>query len=284
MVMKVGVRYSNPFTFAALRSSLAAVVLLGIVLPTRRTLRPKPFWLTLLYSIFQAGFLGFALWAVHLGGAGKTSVLVYTMPFWLLLTAWPVLGERVRGAQWVAVALALAGLVFLLGPWGLGGVAASVLAVAAGLSWALASLVFKVVLKKHKPDLISFSTWQNIIAAIPLTIVALIVDKTGPTWNGAFIAALLYNVIPGSVVAYLIWLYVLTKLPAGTAGLSALAVPVLGLLAAWLQLGEQPAALEGVGMGLILAALAILTIRGMRENRRVRLKEAPSPVLEPGSD
>ena len=51
------------------------------------------------------------------GGAGRTSVLVFTMPFWTLLLAWPVLGERVRGMQWVAIAFALAGLALVVEPW-----------------------------------------------------------------------------------------------------------------------------------------------------------------------
>ena len=51
------------------------------------------------------------------GGAGRTSVLVFTMPFWTLLLAWPVLHERVRGAQWLAIALAFAGLVLVVEPW-----------------------------------------------------------------------------------------------------------------------------------------------------------------------
>ena len=41
------------------------------------------------------------------GGPGKTSILVFTMPVWVLLMGWPALGERVRGLQWVAVGLAL---------------------------------------------------------------------------------------------------------------------------------------------------------------------------------
>lgn len=40
------------------------------------------------------------------GGAGKTSVLTYTMLFWLPLLAWVFLGERLHGVQGLAVALA----------------------------------------------------------------------------------------------------------------------------------------------------------------------------------
>jgi hypothetical protein len=43
---------------------------------------------------------------------------------------------------------------------------------------------------------------------------------------------------------------------------------VIGVLAAWLQLGERPTALEGAGMALIVAALAILAAGGLRATDR----------------
>jgi drug/metabolite transporter (DMT)-like permease len=207
------------------------------------------------------------VWALYVGSAGKTSVLVYTMPFWLLLIAWPVLGERIRGAQWVAVVLALTGLVFVLDPWGLQGLSASILAVAAGLTWAMASVLFKIIRKRHEVDLLSFTAWQALLGSIPLIVVALLTAPEGPTWNANFVAALLYNVVAASALAWLLWLYVLHTLSTGTAGISSLAVPVVGVIAAWVQLGERPGALEAVGMGLIVAALAILTARELRSSK-----------------
>ena len=61
--------------------------------------------------------IGSTTMAVADGGAGRASVLVFTMPFWTLLLAWPVLGERVRGRQWIAIAFALAGLTLVVEPW-----------------------------------------------------------------------------------------------------------------------------------------------------------------------
>jgi drug/metabolite transporter (DMT)-like permease len=263
VVMKVGVRYSDPFTFAALRNFLGAVALFVVVAVRRGSLRPKAFWLTALFGLFQTSMAGLSVWALYMGHAGKTSVLTYTMPFWILLIAWPVLGERIRGMQWVAVGLALAGLIFVLDPWGLQGVPASILAVGGGLAWAIASVLFKVIRKRHEVDLLSFTAWQSLIGSIPLIAVALLVDHKGPTWNASFVAALVYNVIAASAIAWLLWLYVLHSLPAGTAGISSLAIPIVGVIAAWVQLGERPGALEAVGMGLIVVALAILTARGL---------------------
>jgi drug/metabolite transporter (DMT)-like permease len=270
VVMKVGVRYSGPFTFAALRNLLGATALFAVVAVRGGSLRPKILWWTALFGLFQTSLFGLSVWALYLGSAGRASVLTYAMPFWLLLMAWPVLGERIRGLQWVAVVLALAGLVFILDPWRLRGLWASLLALGGGLAWAIGSLLFKIIRKRHEIELLSFTAWQALLGTLPLIVVALLVDKEGPTWNASFIGALVYNVIAGSAIAWLLWLYILHNLPAGTAGISSLAIPVVGVIAAWVQLGERPGALEAVGMGLIVAALAILTARGLRSSRQTQ--------------
>jgi drug/metabolite transporter (DMT)-like permease len=268
VVMKVGIKYSDPFTFAALRNLLGGLVLLALVAVRRGPLLPKPFWPTAVFGIFQTSLSGLGMYALYLGSAGKTSVLNYTMPFWLLLIAWPVLGERIRGVQWAAVALALVGLIFVLEPWQLRGLAAGILAVSAGLSWAVASVLFKIVRKRYQVEIMSFTAWQALLGSIPLIVVALFTATGGPAWNGSFISALAYNVIVATPFALLIWWYVLQALSAGMAGLSSLAIPVVGVLAAWIQLGERPGALEAVGMALILAALAVVTARGLITSRR----------------
>jgi len=275
VVMKVGMRYADPFTFAALRHTLGALALFAVVAIRRDSLRPKAFWLTALFGFFQTSLFALPTWAVHLGSAGRTSVLMYTMPFWLLAMSWPVLGERIRGTQWAAVVLALAGFIFILDPLGLRGLKASLLAVGGGIGWAIASLLFKIIRKRHEIELLSFSAWQGLLGSIPLIVVALIVDRTGPTWSASFISALVYNIIPATALAWLLWLYILHNLPAGTAGLSSLVIPVVGVLAAWIQLGEQPGTLEAVGMALIVAALSIITIRGVLKGREDPPAEIP---------
>lgn len=275
VVMKVGVRYCDPFVFAALRNVFGALALFAVALVRGCSLRLKAFWWTTLFSIFQTSLAALPVWALYIGSAGRTAVLTYTMPFWILVIAWPVLGERIRGVQWVAVVLAFAGLILIIDPLGLQGWAASLLAVGGGLAWAIASVLFKIIRKRHELELLPFTAWQTLIGSIPLIVVAVAVAPPMPTWNASLIAALLYNVICSAV--YVIWLYVLHNLTAGTAGISILAVPVLGVVSAWIQLGERPLALEGVGMGLVLGALAILTARGLWASRQARL---PAPAHE----
>ena len=51
-------------------------------------------------------------------------------------------------------------------------------------------------------------------------------------------------------------------------GLGTLATPVLGVLFAWLQLGERPSAMEAIGMLLIAVGLGLLAWDGVRSNAR----------------
>lgn len=262
VAMKIGATHAPPFTFAALRAVFSSVFLLALLPILGRPLRPPSlFWTTLLGMLQTVGFSVFVMWALVTGGAGKTSVLTYTMPFWLLLMAWAVLGERLRGLQWVAVVSALAGLVFILSPWELRGVTSSILAVLTGVSWAGSAVVAKVIHKRHPVDVFSLTAWQMIMGVVPLVIIAVATGGGMPEWTPTFIAVLAYNVILGNGVAWLLWLFVLRVLPAGTSGLASLANPVLGVLFAWAVLGERPGWAEAVGMTLILLGIAVLTVR-----------------------
>jgi drug/metabolite transporter (DMT)-like permease len=267
--MKLGTQYSDPFTFAALITFMGAIAFFVVLVALRRPLRPKAFWLTALFGLLQTSlFWGLSMWALYNGGAGKTSVLVYTMPFWLLLMAWPVLGEPVRGLQWVCVLLALAGLISVLSVWNLHGLFSNLLAVGTGIVWAAASVLVKIIRKRHNIDPLSLLAWQNLLGSIPLIVVALITATHGPTWNGSFIFSLVFTVLPANAFAWVLWLYVLNTVPTGTAGIASLSVPVVGVIAAWIQLRERPGVAQAVGMALIVAALAILTVREQRTRGR----------------
>jgi drug/metabolite transporter (DMT)-like permease len=271
VVMKIGLGYAQPFTFSALRTSLGALSLFLVLIVMRRSLRPQAVGFTIVIGLLQTtGFTGLLMWALQSGGAGKTSVLTYTMPFWLLLLAWAFLGERLRGTQWLAAGLALAGLLFILSPWRLQGTFSSVLALAAGISWAASAIVVKTLQKRQHVDLLSLTTWQMLFGSLPLILIALLTGSGGPEWSATFIWALAYNVVLGNALAWLLWMFALRKLPAGAAGLGTLATPVIGVAAAWLQLGERPSAGEAAGMALIIAALAIIATRGLLVGRRER--------------
>jgi drug/metabolite transporter (DMT)-like permease len=268
VVSKIALGYSGPLTFSGLISGLGAVCLFAVLAVRRRPLRPPPLGWTLLIGLLQTAlFNGLATAALTVGGAGKVSVLVYTMPFWLLLLAWMFLGERLRGLQWPAVAVAFAGLILVVRPWDIGGALSGVLACAAGLSWAGSALLIKLLQRRTPTDTLSLTAWQLLFGCVPLFVVAFLVEGSMPDWTAVFLACLAYSVVLANAVCWALWLLALRSLPAGAAGMGTLAVPIVGVLAAWIQLGEAPAPVEGAGMALIIAALAVLAVVGVRAGR-----------------
>jgi drug/metabolite transporter (DMT)-like permease len=261
VVMKVALAYIGPWDFAAMRGVFGAVLLFGVLWLAKAPLAPRHIGKTALLGVFQtAGFVGLISAALVGGAAGKSAVLGYTMPFWVIVFGWPFLPDRLRGWQWAAAGLILAGLVLVLEWWqGAADMTSSVLALGAGVSWAVSVIVFKRMDVDSRKDLLSVTAWQMVFGMIPLVIVALIVEERPVVWNGPLIAALVYNGVGGMALATLLWLYILQRLPATISGLNALAVPIVGVIAAWLQLGERPSPAEGLGMVLIVAGLALLT-------------------------
>jgi drug/metabolite transporter (DMT)-like permease len=264
--MKVAVQYASPFDYAALRLFLGGICLLAVLIWLRKPILPKEILGTFLSGSLQlGGFYGLSTWAIVNGGAGKTAVLNYAMPFWVLLLAWLVLGERLRRLQWLSVVIALAGLLIILMPFSFNEALFSKgLALLSSVSWAVGIIISKRLQQKTSLDLLSYTTWQMLFGCIPLVLIALFIPSSPITWSVPFMAALFYSVVPGNAIAWLLWFYALSRLSAGSAGLGTLATPVAGVLAAWIQLGEQPTLFEATGMLLIVCALGVNTMQALK--------------------
>jgi drug/metabolite transporter (DMT)-like permease len=270
VVMKEGLRFCDPFVFAAIRVLPAAIILFGILLRTNKDWRPRQVQWTVLLGLLSTtlGF-GLPLWALSGGPAGKTAVLLYTMPFWVILLAWPILGERIKGLEWLAVIIAFAGLALIVAVDAIGAnLWSSVLAVMAGISWAGSAIITRIMRRDPEFDVLSVTTWQMIYGVGPLIIISVLVPSPPIQWTPVFIAALLYNIILVSVVAFLLWFYILERLQAGMATMGTLVTPVLALIFARIQLGETPPSREALGFILILSGIGLLSAIAFLRNRR----------------
>jgi drug/metabolite transporter (DMT)-like permease len=282
---KISLEYSDALTFAALRVSFSAALLFLVMIVLHKPLRPPPAGWTMVIGLLQTTlFVGLVITALHDTGAGKVSVITYTMPFWLVLLAWVFLGERLRAVQWLAVALAFAGLVLVMRPWALEGITSCVLTLLGGLSWAASALVVKLMQRKHAVDVLSLTAWQMVFGSVPLIIAALLTFSGGPEWTFSFWWGLIYTVVLANAVAWFLWLYALHALPAGAAGLGTLSIPVVGVVAAWIQLGEVPTLVEGIGMALIIGALGVLAAYGLLAGRRRAAATGAEPDVRPVTD
>jgi drug/metabolite transporter (DMT)-like permease len=279
---KIAVGYSPVMTFSAMRTAMGAACLLLVLAVTRRSFRPPPLAYTALIGLLQTtAFVGLNTIGLAGAGAGKVAVLTYTMPFWLLLLAWGFLGERLRGLQWAAVGLAFTGLFLVVSPWTLQGLWPSLVTVLGGLAWAGSALVVKLMQRKHPGvDVLSLTTWQMIIGCLPLVAMAVATGSGWPQWTAGYFFGLTYTVVLANALAWVLWLYALHRLSAGEAGLGTLAIPVLGVLLAWVQLGEVPGGSEAIGMAFIVAGLGLLAAHGLRAGRHAPAAPAGESVVE----
>jgi drug/metabolite transporter (DMT)-like permease len=264
VVMKIGLRHAHPFDFAAMRVGMGAILLFALVKAQRRPLALSRYRMAMLLGSLQVAlFVALSHFALLFAGPGKTSVLVFTMPFWMIVFAHFLIHERMRGAQWLAVALAFAGLILIVAPWELTSLTGSVLAVIAGAVWAISSVLSK---KWPTPgaDPLLFTAWQLLFGFLWLALLAFTYPHEPVRWNLEFIWTLAFSTVLATAAGWWLWTYVLSHTPAGIAGLNSLGIPVIAVLSSAIQLGERPPPLEIAGMVLIGIALALLAWLGMR--------------------
>ena len=271
-VMKQVLQHAGPFDFSAIRYSLGALVLFGALAVSRQSLRPPPLLPTIAIGLCQTtAFQGLGQLALKSGGAGRVALLAYTMPFWSVVLAWVILDDRLTRRHWLGLGLAAIGLTCIIEPWhGLGSPESTVLAVCAGLAWAMGTVLSKRVFIRHKPTPLNLTAWQMLFGALALIVVALCVPQRTIEWTWDFIAGLAYSVIMASSIAWGLWLIVLQRLPTAIASVASLGVPIVSVLLAWAILHEQPSHMEIVGIVFILLGLVAVSGISLRNLRAAR--------------
>lgn len=104
---------------------------------------PMLWWLVLAAGLTNVGFN----WAVTVGDVVRAVLLFYLMPAWVVLLAWPLLGEKPSAGSLLRLVLALAGVVIVLktpaSPWPVPESLSDALALMGGLSFALTNILLR---------------------------------------------------------------------------------------------------------------------------------------------
>jgi O-acetylserine/cysteine efflux transporter len=256
VVIHVGVEHFPPLLFCALRFALVglpAVFFVG---------GPRVQWRWVLAVGFSLGVANFGLLFVAIDQgmpAGLSSLVLQTQVIFTVAFAGLTLGEQPRRAQVVGGAIALAGLAVIatdrassapLLPF--------VLVVCAAAAWGVANVCTRVA---QPPDGLALMVWASLVAPLPL--LGLSLGFEGPHAIGdalrgidlGGIAALAYIVGPSTLFGFAAWSGLLLRYPAASVAPFTLLVPVFGIAAAALTLGERPSAPELAGAVLVIAGL-----------------------------
>lgn len=278
--MKLALAHADPVVFNAHRTLLAVATLFAWLVLSRRLRLPHAWWPIVVTGFFQTSLnFGATTMAVATGGAGRASVLVFTMPFWTMLLAAPVLGERVRGAQWFAIILALAGLTLVVQPWNWqGDLAARGWAVLSGFAWAAGSVATKYYQREVRLDPTNFIAWQMFAGVIPLLFLPLVHDHAATQWSVTQVLLLVQVGGVSTALGFLLWVTILKWLPAGTASMNMLAIPVIALVSSMIIFGETLSPVEWAGIACIGAGLVLVTARNLARSRRSTKPRESAPA------
>jgi drug/metabolite transporter (DMT)-like permease len=173
--------------------------------------------------------------------ASEAAVLAISIPVWVALLAWPVLGERLSLLRAISLAVALAGITVLIGGNGLEASLEKLPGFLCVLAGAV-SVALGTVLTKHFPlamPPLSLAAWQIGIGCLPIAIVGLIVEQPHlAALSGVGWASMAYMTLIQFCLCYVCWFAALERLPAATASIGTLLVPVIGVLSAGAMLHE----------------------------------------------
>ncbi|SFD91096.1 EamA family transporter [Paracidovorax konjaci] len=274
VVMKWGLRFFTPFQLGAMRYLFAALPLVFFLRPPAVRWR----WVVL-YGLFQGvGQFGMVFLALRVGlTAALASVLMQTQVFFTALWAFMLLHERpgrplLAGLSLAAVGLVCFGMHFttpgaMAGDVTLPGVA---LALCGAASWAASNIVARMA-QKESPgyEPLAFVVWSSLVPVLPFMALSAATDADAGRWlhaeawtalPGVAWASVAYLGWFATILGYGLWTGLLTRYPANRVAPFSLGVPVVGLSAGMLVLGESVSPWQWAGVAGVVAALACVVL------------------------
>jgi drug/metabolite transporter (DMT)-like permease len=263
-IMSTGVDLVAPLWLATFRMTGAALVIAAVLAAQGRMSRPvradRPIWLSIgLARLAAVTALVFV--ALRFVPPGRSSILAYTGALWTAPLAAIFLHEPLTRLRLGGLVVGTLGLAVLLEPWALDWgdtellVGTGMLVLAATLN---ASTTVHIRGHRWVGSPIELMPWQLGLAAVPIAALALALEGAPDVrWTLGTAAIVAYQVFLGS--AFGLWglLTIGRSLPAITANLSVMAVPVVGLGTSVAFVDEPLTAAVVVGLVLVLTGVGL---------------------------
>ncbi|MFC3148391.1 EamA family transporter [Piscinibacterium candidicorallinum] len=272
VVIKLGLADFPPMLLATLRFAASALPWLFFIK------RPAVPW-ALMSGIGTLAGLQFGLLFAAMRAditPGLASLLIQTQVFMTIGLSMVMLRERLHRLQWVGLAFGVAALGLLLSRSGgaadltLLGVA---LVLAAALAWSVANVLAR---RLGKVDMLAFMVWSSLFAVPPLLGLSLWLDGWTAIASALAHASLVgwlavgWQALGNTLFGFGVWNWLLTQYPAAQVTPMALLVPVFGLSASALALGEPLQSWKLLAALLIMAGLALNVWAGRLRSRALQ--------------
>lgn len=261
----VALRELSPWSLRFAGSAIGAGTLFTAAILTGHDLKvPRGEYL----HVMVAGFFNVAAFQILSGFAqlsGATSraiIITYSMPIWTTVLGRLVLGERLNRIGMLAFALCVAGLGTLVWPLFADGFPPFVFySLGCALSWAFATVYIKWAKVTIEP--LANAAWQLLFGFFFITVGTLVFDGYPHLWplRDVTVLAILFVGVLGVGLAHFLWWSIVGRLPTATASIGVLLVPVIGISASMILLGERATTPDIIGFVLIFAAAACVLLQ-----------------------
>ena len=229
-----------------------------------------------LMSLFEPGlYFIFETIGLQYTSAPKAALIIATIPVAVLVFAFLFIGERPTVTSLLGIGLSLIGIGILIvgGPefsWRLGGsLLGDLLIVGAVITAALYMVCARHLGKDHSAlDITGFQMMYGALLYAP----AFFWELPSIHWSGISsrsFAALAYLTVFATCAAFLLYNYALSKLPAGKASVFINGIPVVTVFGAWLLLGETLTMTQVCGGVIVLTAVALTNLSGLKNKNRM---------------
>ena len=254
----------HPVAIAGARGLVAGLFLLACVRRPRFTWSPTQLGAALAYT---ACTMLFAV-ANKYTTAANAIFIQYTAPIYIaLLSAW-VLGERATRADWISIAVTLAGMaLFFVNEFSAEGMFGNVIAVGSSLGFATMTLLLR---KQKDASPVESIILGNLLAGA----IGLPFMLTSPLPNASSAGALLFLGVFQLGLPYLLYAWSIKRVTALEAVLIPIIEPVLNPVWVLLFLGEKPGVYALLGGAVVLGAVVVRALLALRIGR-VRLTAVP---------
>jgi len=272
LAIKVGLESLPPFLLMGVRSALAGAVLYGWARARGAPAPDAAHWWTgasIGVLLFVGGHGGLA-WSQQRVPSGVASLVVATIPIWMTLIDWRRTGGAAPSARvWLGLALGLAGVGLLTEPYDvLGGApvdsAGVAVLVGASIAWAIGSVHAK---HARLPGSAALTAGMGLLAGgAGLLTLAVLTGQIAslPHISARSAAALAYLIIPGSIVAFVAYVWLLKVTTPTRVSTYAYVNPVVALTLGWLLGGEALSPRVLAAAALMLTGVAAIVARPPR--------------------
>src|SRR5699024_4952717 len=159
VIMKEALSYMSPFAFSSFRFGTGAFTLFLIIWISKKRFPIKTYWKELaIQGVLQTSIVFLlVMYGLSFVDAGKSSVLLYSMPIWSSLLSFKFLNEKVTIAKSTGLVIGLVGILTILG-WDIWvslkirDIIGELLIIIAAVSWSISNIYFRIKLE-HLPKL-----------------------------------------------------------------------------------------------------------------------------------